>query len=148
MKRQERIGHCDSCGSDDVNIGAGWTTRNNKKCVKCMIAESRAKARPVKKITDRQKVKFKDDSDLNAEIWATRPHVCEECQTPLPKKPVKTFFSHLLSKGAHPELRHDPDNIVLHCRGCHNKWEFAAGFRKTSVTYNKHLSYIESHSLV
>jgi hypothetical protein len=159
MEKVERRGHCDSCNKDGVLIVRGWTTRNKKECIDCarksewnkILSKPKMEKKPrkpVKVITEKQKQKFKDDAAVNRRIWGLRPHVCEECGSPLPKVPKKVYFSHLLSKGAHPELRFDDNNIVLHCEDCHQKWEFAADFRPTSVTYSKHLAYIQKHSLL
>ena len=118
-------------------------------CMKCIRLKDMDKKKPrLTTTTERQISKLKMDDVINKEIWAERPRICEECQSPLKTPPVKSYFSHLLSKGAHPELRHDKRNIVLHCRECHNKWEFAPGFRQSCLTYNKHLEYIESRSLI
>jgi hypothetical protein len=66
------------------------------------------------------------DGRINREIWAERPHVCFECGKDLGKRPLKVYFSHCHGKGARPDLRHVKENIPLHCRGCHNVWEFGA----------------------
>ncbi len=145
--KPERKAKCDFCQEPDTFIGSGWTTRNKKKCIKCMIKDGK-KTKPLPKFTDRQKSRLALDDQVNKSIWESRPRICIECGEVLGPKPVKVYFSHLLSKGAHPELRHDPSNIVLHCRDCHNKWEFAPGFRNTSVTYKMNLWYIEKHSTI
>ena len=145
--KPERKAKCDFCQEVDTFIGSGWTTRNKKKCIKCMIKDGK-KTKPLPKFTEKQKSRLASDDQVNKSIWESRPHLCVECNKDLGKKPFKMFFSHLLSKGAHPELRHDPSNIVLHCKACHNKWEFASGFRKNSKTYLSNLSYIEKHSTI
>lgn len=66
---------------------------------------------------------------LFKEIWAECPHICTHCGKRLlePLKPI--YFSHIKSKGAHPELRLEKSNIELTCEECHQKYEF--GKRKT-----------------
>lgn len=62
---------------------------------------------------------------LFKEIWNERPHICTHCGKRLlePLKPI--YFSHKKSKGAHPELRLDKNNIELICEACHQLHEFS-----------------------
>lgn len=55
-------------------------------------------------------------------IWEHKPHHCEECMKPLNQYSA-TFCSHILTRGAHPEMAHDPRNINILCFNCHNRWE-------------------------
>ena len=57
-------------------------------------------------------------------IWAHKPHICEECMRPLPYYSA-TFVSHILTRGAHPEMAYDPRNVNILCKAHHNKWEDA-----------------------
>lgn len=57
------------------------------------------------------------------QIWMERPHYCQHCAKPLGPAMHSYYFSHIKSKGAHPELRLDPDNIQLLCLPCHNKYD-------------------------
>lgn len=64
------------------------------------------------------------------EIWRERLHFCEVCNEPIVRKNNSVgMFSHILSKGSYPELRLDPENILLKGDGlngncnCHRKWE-------------------------
>lgn len=50
------------------------------------------------------------------------PHVCEECGRPLYSYSAM-YCSHILARGAHPEMAHDPRNINILCGRCHEKWE-------------------------
>lgn len=56
--------------------------------------------------------------------WEHKPHICEECMRPL-REYSATFVSHILTKGAHPEMAHDCRNINILCFNCHNRWEHA-----------------------
>jgi 5-methylcytosine-specific restriction endonuclease McrA len=50
------------------------------------------------------------------------PHVCENCGHPI-ANPWATNVSHILTRGAHPEMAHDPRNVNILCWACHEKWE-------------------------
>ena len=63
-------------------------------------------------------------------IWQTREHKCEVCGDPIKRVDGGVrMFSHVVSKGSHPELRLDEENILLKGDGlfgncdCHDKWE-------------------------
>lgn len=61
-------------------------------------------------------MKFKNQSEMFAHIWETRPHVSEISGNPLvPKGHFKHHwqYAHILSKGAYPEFKLRPDNIIL-----------------------------------
>ena len=34
------------------------------------------------------------------------------------------MFSHILSKGSQPRLRHNKENVNILCLQCHQSWEF------------------------
>jgi hypothetical protein len=74
--------------------------------------------------------------DFMKEEWAKSTKSCSECDLPLMYfNPA--FLSHILSKGAYPELRLDPENIQIHCFDCHQQWEF--GDKKSMKCYNEKL---------
>lgn len=65
--------------------------------------------------------------DLQAlflEIWSERAHYCSECHKFLGDEPQAIFFSHIKSRGAHPELKMDKKNIRLLCSACHKLEDF------------------------
>lgn len=55
-------------------------------------------------------------------IWQHRPHYCEECMKPLEHYSA-TYVSHILSRGAYPEMAYDARNINILCFNHHSKWE-------------------------
>lgn len=74
-----------------------------------------------------QREKFgKNDDEGNAKFYAYCikhfPHVCENCGKPI-KHPWATNVSHILSRGSHPEMAHDPRNVNILCWDCHTAWE-------------------------
>ena len=164
MAAGKHIGDCSGCGSPSVPIVYGWSTlkrlcficnsqrlRSAQKAKGSVRAAKEKKVRQIarksifKKPTQRQKTKWALDGEVNREIWRDRKHVCYECETPIHGEPRKIYFSHVHSKGAREDLRHEKANIVLHCPPCHRKWESAAGrenmpktlqlFEKLSVQY-------------
>lgn len=56
-------------------------------------------------------------------VWAHKRHICEETMRPL-RSYSATYVSHILTKGAHPAMAHDPRNTNILCYEMHNKWEF------------------------
>lgn len=52
----------------------------------------------------------------------SKVHVCQESQQPLYEYSA-TFISHILSRGAHPEMAHDPRNFNLLSKYWHDQWE-------------------------
>ena len=55
-------------------------------------------------------------------VWAHRPHYCEECMKPLNEYSA-VHVSHILSRGAFPNMAYDIRNINILCYNCHSKWE-------------------------
>ena len=74
-----------------------------------------------------QKEKFGgNNAEGNAKFYAYclrhKPLVCENCGVPI-RHPSATNVSHILTRGAHPEMAFDPRNINILCWECHNAWE-------------------------
>mgnify|MGYP000186467805 CR=1 FL=1 len=65
-----------------------------------------------------------DLRSLFLEIWNERPHKCVQCGKNLGEDPQPIFFSHIKSRGAHPELKMDKNNIELLCSACHKMRDF------------------------
>lgn len=63
------------------------------------------------------------EAALFAEIWEERPRYCQDCGKWLGNQMRTFFFSHNKSKGAHPELRLQEDNITLRCFKCHDLFD-------------------------
>ena len=55
-------------------------------------------------------------------VWNHKPHYCEETMKPL-KTYSAVYCSHILTRGAFPEMATDPRNINLLCPEMHNRWE-------------------------
>lgn len=73
-------------------------------------------------------------------IWEHKKHYCEECLKPLENySPV--FISHILTRGAFPEMGHDPRNINILCHKHHDQWE--TGKRETMRIYPGNLKIIK-----
>ena len=54
--------------------------------------------------------------------WEHYPHICSETMRPL-RQYSATYISHILTRGAHPELAHDPRNVNILSFEMHNRWE-------------------------
>lgn len=55
-------------------------------------------------------------------IWEHKPHQCEECLKPLSAYSA-VYCSHILTRGAYPEIAHDCRNINILCFNHHSEWE-------------------------
>lgn len=64
-----------------------------------------------------------NQKELFLKIWNERDHVCELCDKYLGEIPNAWFFSHILSKGAYPAYKLNPENIMLNCMDCHTEWD-------------------------
>ena len=77
--------------------------------------------------------------------WAhggnSRGHYCEECKKPLERYSA-TYVSHILSRGAHPEMAYDLRNHNILCAECHRKWE--NGDRESMRIYNHNTAIIKA----
>lgn len=74
-------------------------------------------------------------------IWEHKPHYCEECMRPL-REYSATYCSHILTRGAHPGMAHDPRNINILCFKHHNQWEHATTRKKMRI-YEKNCLTIQ-----
>lgn len=74
-------------------------------------------------------------------VWNRKPHVCEEFMIPLMQYSAK-FISHILTRGAHPEMAHDPRNVNILSFKAHQKWEDATK-RKYMRIYAKNIRIIQ-----
>lgn len=54
--------------------------------------------------------------------WEHYPHQCAETMRPLHEYSA-VYVSHILTRGAHPEMAHDPRNVNILCFEAHNRWE-------------------------
>ena len=74
----------------------------------------------------------KNDNKFFHWVWNHKPHVCEETDTDILKF-AAVHMSHILSKGAFPEMRYDPRNINILLYGIHNIWEFGTEQEKKKL---------------
>lgn len=73
-------------------------------------------------------------------VWEHKPHICEETMQPL-RNYSASVVSHIISKGARPDISLDPRNTNILTLQMHNKWEF--GNRKEMRIYNKNQKTIQ-----
>ena len=91
--------------------------------------------KPINHFSERSAGVIKADNEFYALVWAVKVHYCEECGEYLGDKINKVHFSHILSKGSFPNLRHDIENCRLLCFNHHQQWEF--GNRTTMKIYHE-----------
>lgn len=54
--------------------------------------------------------------------WNNYPHYCMECMRRLPEYSA-VYVSHILTRGAHPDMAHDPRNVRILCARHHEQYE-------------------------
>ena len=72
--------------------------------------------------------------------WEHYPHICSETMRPLHHYSA-IYVSHIMTRGAHPEMAHDPRNVNILCFEAHNMWE--NGYRKSMRIYAGNLLTIK-----
>lgn len=72
--------------------------------------------------------------------WEHSPQVCEETMQPL-RSYSAVHISHILTRGAFPEMAHDPRNVNILSLAAHNRWE--NGDREGMRIYRSNLIRIE-----
>lgn len=72
--------------------------------------------------------------------WEHKPHCCEETMRPL-RGYSATYISHILTRGAYPDMAHDPRNVNILCYEMHAKYE--NGNRRAMRIYCANLLIIE-----
>lgn len=72
--------------------------------------------------------------------WDHSPKVCEETMQPL-RNYSAVHVSHILTRGAFPEMAHDPRNVNILSLAAHNRWE--NGDRENMRIYRSNLLRIE-----
>ena len=73
-------------------------------------------------------------------VWERKPHQCEETMRPLANYSA-VYCSHILTRGSHPEIAHDPRNINILSFESHNRWE--NGDRQNMRIYPGNMRLIE-----
>ena len=72
--------------------------------------------------------------------WDHYPHVCSETMRPLNQYSA-AYVSHIMTRGAHPDMAHDPRNVNILSVEMHNRWE--NGDRQNMRIYRANLLTIE-----
>ena len=72
--------------------------------------------------------------------WDHYPHICSETMRPL-RAYSAVFVSHILTRGAHPQMAHDPRNVNILSFEAHNRWE--NGDRVNMRIYRSNMLLIE-----
>lgn len=101
------------------------------------------------KRSEKEEEILKLDRELYFYIFTTKPHRCEECGISLPDIFVNednyivtiAQYSHILTKNAFPEYRHNKLNMNRLCPIHHTQWEF--GDREIMKIYKPNQLIIE-----
>lgn len=72
--------------------------------------------------------------------WEHKPHICEETMRPI-RYYSAMHVSHILTRGAHPEMAHDPRNVNILSFEAHSRWE--NGNRRAMRIYRANVQRVE-----
>jgi len=81
---------------------------------------------------EKRKLVIGKDHETYLKVFQSNPNECEECGDSLPEEFKDAWgniiaiwqFSHIMTKGAYPEYRHNPKNFNRLCQKHHHQWEF------------------------
>ena len=65
-------------------------------------------------------------------VWNSKQHICEEFMVPLSGFSAK-FISHIITRGSHPEMAHDPRNVNILSFKAHQMWEDSVKRKKMRI---------------
>lgn len=71
-------------------------------------------------------------------IWQNKLHICEETGQLIHNYSAKNI-SHILSRGAHPEMAHDPRNVNILILEKHQQWETGKRENMSIYPLNRHI---------
>lgn len=105
---------CSECGKK--RLLKFFSSKQARKCGDC-----KRKAWRLKKQSSPGKIREREDNNLRKIVVERDNHTCQWCMKKLEGR--NCHLSHVFSKGAHPDLRHDPLNVKILCYHCHiQKW--------------------------
>ena len=82
-----------------------------------------------------QRERFPTNEAFYKYCWNMYPHICTECLARLDGY-SSVFVSHILTRGAHPDMAHDPRNVLILCARHHEQYEHRTT-RKTMRIYEQ-----------
>jgi len=126
-KIKYQVGICSKCGKEKI-----ITQKTLHLCLHCQDAYYRRnqvnkKQKPIPRYSESGRKRKAKDIDFYKKAWEKKQDLdggcrCENCGVYLPVY-SSTFVSHILTRGANPELAHDFDNYNILCLACHRQWE-------------------------
>ena len=128
MDLKYKIGICSCCGAEKL-----ITQKSKRLCEKCRQAAMRKtplkrqstpiarSTKPIAKFSEKGKVKKRAEVDFYKRSWDSKSDWkdscrCEECGVNIPSY-RSNYISHILSRGAYPELALHPLNFNILCSG-------------------------------
>lgn len=129
-------GICKGCGKETY-----IQNKTKTLCSECVFklnhkGKSKYEVFIEKKRKSRINFKTTGEKELFLEIWLERPHICENCKSPLGNEPKIWMFAHIIPKSVNELLRLVKKNIRLLCFECHDaldkQGEFAYEKRRKS----------------
>lgn len=133
-----------------VKCGSKWVVnKTHKLCGKCNKERlNNQKSKNIGSYFSESTTKINDRSTYK-KVFNKGNCQCENCGIDLPTeferegKVLNAWrYSHILTKAAYPEFRHDVRNFNDLCFDCHQKWEF--GDRSSMVINERNKEIIET----
>lgn len=147
-----KMGICKNCGNTKpiVNIKYCLCSECNKLRLNAESSKPIKTSAKHKKTSLKRLETLKKDKETYFEVFQLKESVCEGCGRPLSNvfeqggQIIDIWqYSHILSKGSFPQLRHNPKNFNRLCFKCHQIWEFGGEEgRKVLSCYDKNQEII------
>lgn len=125
IARTPRLARCTGCG-EERSIVFGWKT-SRALCMRCNNDRKRKahgqKKKAIPPAVKKMQSRIMLFEEFAKELWATRPHVCEECGAEL-KEFKGMYVSHIVGRDLSRRQYYNPENVNILCEDHHREWEY------------------------
>ncbi|MEL7124527.1 MAG: hypothetical protein AAFO07_34155 [Bacteroidota bacterium] len=127
IKQKKKI--CKTCETETYIFSKGECKSCAQKRYAVKAQDNRSKKKPtsIKRTPTKKQVQRKiDELEVMIKVWEENEDIdgrcgCSECGKSLTFD--RTYCAHILSKGAFPQFRTNPDNIIILCLECHTNFD-------------------------
>ena len=128
---------CSECNFIRIHGKSRFEATLEKEKNKPIVIKRKKKKNTKSKIIIQSKIdnrvqRVETDKNTYFQVFNNLPHKCQECNCDLPNEfldergniNMVEQYSHILSKGSHPQFRNKVKNLNRLCLRDHQKWEF------------------------